>query len=271
MCQSIAGCGNQSAEYELQAVVAHQGTPNKGHYIALLKPKGGPHWAKFDDAAVKWVQEAEVMDQEASMLVYIRPNHIMKDDIITAPDADVQEDGDPPPDRGMTQNNHSGSTTATSRGDRQDHREASNTLPSPASGDLPEVENQLYQELLERARPDPASQLRDLEEVMTGQPNKERQLQEDTRQAQELQSFQTYLHTHGLREEEVGAFGNCLFLSLAWHVQPMQKNVCLPTTSRDSQKPLRMTALTIHDRGYESRACSNRRGCTGIRCTRQCS
>jgi hypothetical protein len=52
MCQSIAGCGNQGAEYELQAVVVHQGTPNKGHYIALLKPKGGPHWAKFDDAAV---------------------------------------------------------------------------------------------------------------------------------------------------------------------------------------------------------------------------
>jgi len=116
------------------------------------------------------------LDQETTILVYTRPNHIVEDDIITVPAADEQED-----DRGMTQSNHSGSTTAIARGGRQDHREADNILPSPASGDLLEMENQLYKELLERARRDPATQERDLKEVMTGPPNKERQLQEDAK------------------------------------------------------------------------------------------
>ena len=105
--QNIAGCGNQGTEYELQAVVVHQGTPSKGHYITFLKPTGGPHWAQFDDEVVRWVQEKGVLDQEATILVYTRPNHIVENDIITIPD-DEQEDGSPPLDRGTTRTNHSG-------------------------------------------------------------------------------------------------------------------------------------------------------------------
>ena len=51
-------------------------------------------------------------------------------------------------------------------------------------------------------------------------------MREDAKQAQELQAFQKYLHEHRLGEEEVDPFGNCLFLSLAWHVAPMQENIC---------------------------------------------
>ena len=55
-CQFIARCGNKGTEYELQAVVVHQGDSKKGHYVTFLKPAGGPHWALLDDDTVKWVQ-----------------------------------------------------------------------------------------------------------------------------------------------------------------------------------------------------------------------
>jgi hypothetical protein len=90
-CQIRARCGNEGAEYELQAVVVHRGDSKKGHYITFLKPAGGPHWALFDDDTVQWVQEKEVLSQEATILVYTRPDGTVESETITIPD-DGQED-----------------------------------------------------------------------------------------------------------------------------------------------------------------------------------
>ncbi len=69
-----------------------------------------------------------------------------------------------------------------------------NTLQPPVPSNLSEMgDHSLHRELLERARQDPATQERDLDEAMTGTPNKERQLQEDAQQVQELRAFQDYL------------------------------------------------------------------------------
>ena len=93
--QNLAGCGNTGSVYELQAVVVHQGNSKKGHYITFLKPAGDPHWALFDDDTVQWVQEKRVLDQEATILVYTRPDCRVEDGTIIIPD-DGQEDGRPP-------------------------------------------------------------------------------------------------------------------------------------------------------------------------------
>ena len=76
-------------EYELQAVVVHQGDSKKGHYITFIKPAGGPHWALFDDDSVKWVQEQEVLDQEATILVYTRPDGVVETETIIIPDSAI--------------------------------------------------------------------------------------------------------------------------------------------------------------------------------------
>jgi hypothetical protein len=90
-CQFIARCGSKGTEYELQAVVVHQGDSKKGHYITFLKPAGGPHWALLDDDTVKWVQEKEVLGQKATILVYTRPDGVVETEAIIIPD-DGQED-----------------------------------------------------------------------------------------------------------------------------------------------------------------------------------
>jgi hypothetical protein len=152
-CQSIARCGNKGTEYELQAVVVHQGDSKKGHYITYIKPSGGPHWALFDDDNVKWVQEGKVLDQEASILVYTRPDGMTEIETIIIPD-DTQDDRSP----GET--NDSG--LATPKGNNtlgKAVRELTDTQqPSAPRNTLETGDHALYRELLERAFQDPATE-----------------------------------------------------------------------------------------------------------------
>jgi hypothetical protein len=78
----------------------------KGHYITFLKQAGGPHWALLDDDTVKWVQEKEVLGQEATILVYTRPDGVVETEAIIIPD-DGQED------RSHREMDDSGSVAAT--------------------------------------------------------------------------------------------------------------------------------------------------------------
>jgi hypothetical protein len=213
-CQVIARCGSMGMEYELQSVVVHQDDSKKGHYNTFLKPAGGPHWALFDDDIVKWVQEKEVMEQEATILVYTRPDGVVETETIIIPD-DGQEDSRP------REVDDSGSITPTT-GDNtlgKAGRESADTRQSSAQGNMLEAgDHSLYRELLERAFQDPATEESDLDKMMPGPSNKDQQLQEVAKQRQETRFFQDYLQKHGLREEEVEVFGNCLFLSIARHV-----------------------------------------------------
>jgi hypothetical protein len=85
-CQILPGCGNKGTEYELQTVSVHQGNSEEGHYITFLKPAGGPHWVLFDDHNVQWVQEERVLTQEATILVYTRPDGNAENRTIIIPD-----------------------------------------------------------------------------------------------------------------------------------------------------------------------------------------
>ncbi len=182
-CQILAGCGNKGSEYELQSVSVHQGNSEKGHCITFLKPAGGPHWALFDDHNVQWVQEERVLTQEATILVYARPDDIAENRTIIIPDNE-REERSSPLEMGTVRNSHSGQATVTI-GDLQET--VDNTLRPPAPSNPPETGNHpLYRELLERAHQDPTTQECDLEETMTGQPNNERQMQEDVKRVQEL-------------------------------------------------------------------------------------
>ena len=193
-CQVIARCGSKGTEYELQAVVVHRGDSKKGHYITFLKPAGGPHWALFDDDIVKWVQEKEVLDQEATILVYTRPDGVVETETIIIPD-DGQEDrspremGDPGLVTTTTGNNTPGKAA----------RESADTRQSSAPSNMMETgDHSLYRELLERAFQDPATEESDLEKVMPGPSNKDQQLQEEAKQRQETRVFQDHLQEHGL-------------------------------------------------------------------------
>jgi hypothetical protein len=155
------------------------------------------------------------LTQEATILVYTRPDGIAENRTIIIPD-DEREERSSPLEMGEARNSHSGQATTTT-GDSQET--VDNTLRPPTPSNPPETgDHPLYRELLERAHLDPATQECDLEEAMTGQPNNERQLQEDAKQVQELRAFKDYLHEHGLQEEEIDALGNCLFLSIPRHV-----------------------------------------------------
>jgi hypothetical protein len=244
-CQFIARCGNKGTEYELQAVVVHQGDSKKGHYITFLKPAGGPHWALFDDDTVKWVQEKEVLGQEATILVYTRPDGVVETEAIIIPDdghkdrshREMDDSGsvpativipdDEPEGRSHREMDDAGSVTATTGNNTLGKavRESADTRQSStrvgrhsayAPGDILEVGgHSLYQELLERALQDPGTEESDLEKVMMpGPSSKNQKLQDEARQGQETRVFRDYLQEHELREEEVETFGNCLFLSI---------------------------------------------------------
>ena len=62
----------------------------------------------------------------------------------------------------------------------------------------------------------------------------------------ELRAFQDYLHEHGLREEEVDAFGNCLFLSIARHVTETE-NMYSTETPEDPKSLYSETASAIRN------------------------
>jgi hypothetical protein len=71
-CQSSKG-QKTGSNHVLKAVVVHKGSSvDKGHYVAYIQPANGKSWALFDDQTVKWVQEEEVLRQEASLLIYSR-------------------------------------------------------------------------------------------------------------------------------------------------------------------------------------------------------
>jgi hypothetical protein len=69
-------------------------------------------------------------------------------------------------------------------------------------------------------------------------------VQEDAKQARELQAFQIYLHEHRLKEEEVGPFGNCLFLSLARQVTSIQEQLYPTTFPIDDKDSCKTTVLS---------------------------
>jgi hypothetical protein len=122
-----------------------------------------------------------------------------------------------------------------------------NTFRPPALSNLPETrDHPLYRELLERVHQDPTTQECDLEEGMTRQPNNERQVQEDVKQVQKLRAFKDYLHEHGLQEEEVGGFGNCLFLSIGRHV-PTLEDIYSIATPEDPKSLYNETTSSIRD------------------------
>jgi len=197
-CQVIAKCGSRGMAFELQAVVVHQGDSKKGHYIAFIRPSGGPHWALFDDENVKWVQEKEVLAQEATILVYTRPDGVVGTETIIIPD-DEQEVRSP---RGM---DDSGSETPTTGNNTlgQTVREPADTQQSSALGNMLETgDHSLYRELLERALQDPATEGHDLEEAMSGPFNRAQQLQEEAKQKLETQIRKKQKHCVGLKKKE---------------------------------------------------------------------
>ena len=113
-----------------------------------------------------------------------------------------------------------------------------NILQPPASGNLPETGERSLYEL-------------DLGENTTQQLKEERQMQEDAKQEQELQTFQVYLHEHGLKEEETDPFGNCLFFSLSRQVVPMQEGVYSTTSPGDTEDSYKTTVLSIRNQALE--------------------
>ena len=71
-CQPLRG-QKTGTHHGLKAVVVHKGSSvGKGHYVVYIQPSHGKSWALFDDQTVKWVQEEEVLAQEASLLIYAR-------------------------------------------------------------------------------------------------------------------------------------------------------------------------------------------------------
>jgi len=61
----------ESCHYNLTSVVSHSGsTPFVGHYIAYAR--NGEEWILFNDSSVTSVQESEVLDAEAFILLYER-------------------------------------------------------------------------------------------------------------------------------------------------------------------------------------------------------
>ena len=194
---------------------------------------------ELNTSSSRWLFTKE-MQKKDTTLVYTRPDYMVENETITIPD-DGKEDE--PLETGETRIKHSGPvavTTGDSTLEKQGTRE-------PAPSNPPEIgDHSLYRELLERARQDPATQERDLEEAMTGTPNKKRQLQEDVKQVQEMRAFQDYLHEHGLREGEVDAFGNCLFLSIARHMTE-QEAMYSTATPEDPKSLHSNTARSIRN------------------------
>ncbi len=62
----------------------------------------------------------------------------------------------------------------------------------------------------------------------------------------ELRTFRDYLHKHGLREQEVDSFGNCLFLSITRHVTN-QEDMYSTETPGDPKTLYSKTARSIRD------------------------
>ncbi len=141
----------------------------------------------------------------------------------------------------------SGSVTATTGNNIPGKavRESTDTRQSPAPSNRLEMrDHSLYWELLERTFQDPATEESDLAKAMSGPFNRDQQLQEEDKQKLETRVFQDHLQEHGLREEEVEAFGNCLFLSIARHVAK-QADMYSTETPTDLESRYKTTATTI--------------------------
>eukprot|EP01089_Gocevia_fonbrunei_P021605 TRINITY_DN8457_c0_g1_i2.p1 TRINITY_DN8457_c0_g1~~TRINITY_DN8457_c0_g1_i2.p1 ORF type:complete len:746 (+),score=166.76 TRINITY_DN8457_c0_g1_i2:114-2351(+) len=67
-----------STEYDLIAVINHQGGLNGGHYISYALHKGRNQWFKFDDYHVEAVTPEEVENVEAYILFYQRKTSDVK-------------------------------------------------------------------------------------------------------------------------------------------------------------------------------------------------
>ncbi len=110
-------------------MVVHQDTSKKGHHSTLLKSSESPHWALFDDHKVQWIQEQQVLVQEATILIYTRPTPKTTNETVTVL-VDEQGGGGSPQETNQKWNNHPGCvneqmSTVTSGGstiDKQDTR-----------------------------------------------------------------------------------------------------------------------------------------------------
>ncbi len=150
----------------------------------------GPHWALLDDDTVKWVQEKEVLGQEATILVYTRPDGVRDTEAIIIPD-DGQEG------RSRREMDDAGSVMATTGNNTPGtaERESADTRQSyAAQGDMLDMgDHSLYQELLERAFQDPAMEESDIKTaMMPGPSSRDQERQEEAEQRQETQVFQDY-------------------------------------------------------------------------------
>lgn len=64
--------GREALDYELRAVVEHQGGQNNGHYVAYVQQDESRDWYCCSDLNTRRVAEAEVLRCEAYLLFYQR-------------------------------------------------------------------------------------------------------------------------------------------------------------------------------------------------------
>lgn len=62
----------QALQYTLSAVIVHKGGIESGHYVSYSRE--GEDWFLFDDSKVVLVSEAEVLNAEAYLLLYVVQN-----------------------------------------------------------------------------------------------------------------------------------------------------------------------------------------------------
>jgi len=63
---------SQSIRYTLSAVIVHKGGIESGHYVSYSREDDD--WFLFDDSKVVLVSEAEVLNAEAYLLLYVVEN-----------------------------------------------------------------------------------------------------------------------------------------------------------------------------------------------------
>ena len=63
-------------EYELYAVIFHEGELKEGHYYSLIKPYGQDYWYEFNDNIVKKLTKNLYHTENAYILFYILKDQI---------------------------------------------------------------------------------------------------------------------------------------------------------------------------------------------------
>ncbi len=58
--------------YNLQGVILHRGSLNSGHYTCICRNLDKTGWMYFDDDSVREMDEKDVVDSNAYILIYER-------------------------------------------------------------------------------------------------------------------------------------------------------------------------------------------------------